>query len=534
MATEQLKAGPEVRFSSSRQWPGERHPTRWDVHDANESPAITFLDRFRAALLHTEGAEDDASHDVDSVIDSSENMDETSIREYTYPVVMLSEVPIILPEEEMAQLQQLFFASFNHIFINAVDVANWPSNPLPPYLQYALACLGAAAPAQASNTGTYTVANGTDPADVAAGLFIAGARLWSVMLEVDNREARMLEAVIAASLLITYGVLSTDRAYWRMSSVLLCNVVTISRRLHLPEGCSALYTSSELPEKDVTIKSSLMSYLLLLDTIHAVHYGLAPHFSRTELFIRMPSSNHQFRTLYNSLTHGYALPQDVRSREDSLLLLTVLLSDTIYTQRCHFSMPFFTDCQVDVADKSSSNRMPLRNPYVPLTSQSEYSRLSADLLAALCRWEQHFQRHVGTDVLAFFYFVKLQLMCPELGKLPRLAGYGTASSFRESQRNPSPYVEQIDIPDKAMELAWLVLDHCDGHSQAPERRLAVWLPVILFLSALVAWQKLHSRPIAGLKYGSLKVLGMYRDEIAKLPWPCCVEMTNTLDRLMKR
>lgn len=78
MATDHAKADSEVRFPGSRQWPGERHPTRWDVHDANESPAVTFLDRFRAALLHAEGTGDDDSPDTDSVIDSSEHMDAVS------------------------------------------------------------------------------------------------------------------------------------------------------------------------------------------------------------------------------------------------------------------------------------------------------------------------------------------------------------------------------------------------------------------------------------------------------------------------
>ena len=78
MATELAQADSEVSFSGSRQWPGERHPTRWDVHDANESPATTFLDRFRAALLHTEGTGEGASPDTESVIDSSESMDAVS------------------------------------------------------------------------------------------------------------------------------------------------------------------------------------------------------------------------------------------------------------------------------------------------------------------------------------------------------------------------------------------------------------------------------------------------------------------------
>lgn len=45
-----------------------------------------------------------------------------------------------------------------------------------------------------------TASNDSSRQDVSAALFIAGVNLWSVMLEVDNREARQLEAVIAVSI----------------------------------------------------------------------------------------------------------------------------------------------------------------------------------------------------------------------------------------------------------------------------------------------------------------------------------------------
>jgi hypothetical protein len=44
-------------LGGSPQWPGERHPTRWDVHDANESLATTFLERYKTMLLHSEEAQ---------------------------------------------------------------------------------------------------------------------------------------------------------------------------------------------------------------------------------------------------------------------------------------------------------------------------------------------------------------------------------------------------------------------------------------------------------------------------------------------
>lgn len=59
------------RSVNPRQWPGERDPTRWDVHDANADLANTFLERFRVALLHGEGSEDDVSVAAsESVVDS--------------------------------------------------------------------------------------------------------------------------------------------------------------------------------------------------------------------------------------------------------------------------------------------------------------------------------------------------------------------------------------------------------------------------------------------------------------------------------
>lgn len=37
-------------------WPGERQPSRWDVHNANEYPGKTFMERFKAALFQMDEA----------------------------------------------------------------------------------------------------------------------------------------------------------------------------------------------------------------------------------------------------------------------------------------------------------------------------------------------------------------------------------------------------------------------------------------------------------------------------------------------
>lgn len=111
-------------------------------------------------------------------------------------MALLSDVPATPSEEQLERLQAAFFNSFkHHIFMNAIDVVGSPSDSLPPYLQFALACVGSmTSPEDAC---VFTTPNGTVQIDVAAHLFVAGVNLWSVMLEVDNRETRLLEAVVA-------------------------------------------------------------------------------------------------------------------------------------------------------------------------------------------------------------------------------------------------------------------------------------------------------------------------------------------------
>ncbi len=163
--------------------------------------------------------------------------------------------------------------------------------------------------------------------------------------------------------------------------------------------------------------------------------------------------------------------------------------------------------------------------------QGELGRLSADMVAALSRWEHHFKHRVGPEILALYYFTHLRLICPDLGELSSVAGYTTTSRFSGGIPTVS---KTLDLPDKALDLAWLILDHCTRLSGNSNGRLCIWLPICLFSAALVVWQKLISPAVTDRRYGTLRVLDTFKSEITKLPWPCCAEMTNTLDRLMER
>ena len=91
-------------------------------------------------------------------------------------------------EETITILQQSFSERFaDHVFVNSLSLSGQSQQMSAPYYRLALACLAAAA----------------SPIDeqrnLARNLFLASSSLWTVMLEVDNREARSLEGVSTVS-----------------------------------------------------------------------------------------------------------------------------------------------------------------------------------------------------------------------------------------------------------------------------------------------------------------------------------------------
>lgn len=111
---------------------------------------------------------------------------------------MLSELPIIPPENTLVKLQAVFADSFErHIFLKSVCIENFTAGHTPPYLELALACLGSISASIAESTET----DMRPEPSISKELFISGVSLWSVMLEVDNRESRLCAATIAVGFL---------------------------------------------------------------------------------------------------------------------------------------------------------------------------------------------------------------------------------------------------------------------------------------------------------------------------------------------
>lgn len=161
-------------------------------------------------------------------------------------MTLLSDVPSIPDNDELARLQSAFFTSFKqHIFLETIAIPDSTLSSPAPYLQLALACL-ASEIAPYTDPMNYNFGMGqSHKTEISSDIFYAGVKLWAVIMEVDNRETRRLEAVITvrihsfgklamslikmqAYLFATYGMLSTHRHNWQISCSVLHNTATVS------------------------------------------------------------------------------------------------------------------------------------------------------------------------------------------------------------------------------------------------------------------------------------------------------------------
>ncbi|KAK6429178.1 hypothetical protein LTR95_014677 [Oleoguttula sp. CCFEE 5521] len=482
-------------------WPAERHPTRWDVEEANQVPSPELTERFRSALLY---GEDDGlvatalTLDLETYALQDLPIDQTS---YTYPMILLSSLPTLPSDYDLSTISQSYAQIFEeHVFVKELGVGTLTVSARPPHLQLAVACIAAAI--------SDPIADVTE-GSVASDLFHAGLKLWTVILEVDNREARNARAILAALLLSTYGTLSSDPLVSMKTSALICNIMC--RRLRLTDPALSAYTTLNVTERDLAGKSSLLCYMLLIDTVHAVQTNDIPRYSIDELAFTMPQSGHSFRTSYTSLLHGFTLPDNLSTTEDALLLLTSLLADILYLQKC-FEAPLAIGAPSHCS------------PYRPLCIDAEYPKRQAAFHAALHNWKVRFWGRISQDVMALFHYTRLQLVVPEINKL---------ASFVDQQLSGDICANMMhDIPPEAVKLAWSVLANTEDSPTIQGKKLAVWLPIVLYLSALVVWRA-HSDDGIPEGPGGVRTLGLFASAMQALPWPCCAHMSANLRKLSR-
>lgn len=216
----------------------------------------------------------------------------------------------------------------------------------------------------------------------------------------------------------------------------------------------------------------------------------------------------------------------MKSEEDSLLLLTAICSDILYA---HYTFSGITHS----TDEAKDQTVKIRNPYVPLSAESEALRHKRNLDAALTRWYLHFGHVASANSLSLFYFCRLVHALPTILSLPRLAGYAPAKTVPLSDGLARP--DSTTMTDEAINFAWLLLDNIDARSERADTNFSIWLPVVLFYATLTVWyQQQKQTSSSSLRTGTLRTLRIFKTELERLPWPCCIEMCLTLDRLMER
>ena len=273
-----------------------------------------------------------------------------------------------------------------------------------------------------------------------------------------------------------------------------------------------------------------MSYLLLTDTVRALHCGTTPLLSSTELDIAMPGSSvsklHETYALLFQLRA--TLPADLTSSDDAIILLVTILSDYLSIQSSLRLLvsPSTHRGAAPVFDPKHSHHV---NPFVPLSPTTELARIKDNLRAALSRWHDIFGDRCSEDVTALYFYCRLALECPHIWCLPELAGYPSNDTTRTD--SPGKFNEALPVTDEALRMAWLVVESIDMKKATLRSRLSIWLPVVVFHAALVVWQKLESTD--SRTYGSLRVLTVFEKELTKMPWPCTLQMVETLQMLIR-
>lgn len=275
--------------------------------------------------------------------------------------------------------------------------------------------------------------------------------------------------------------------------------------------------------------------MLLISVLTALHLDMPCYLTSNEVGFQMGPAPVHFQEMYaNLLDDDSILAPAPGSREDAVLFLTTILSDSTCVRRYMGGLSDHVARQLQKLGQGHLETSPIYNPYPVFSPPSEYRRVSEQLSGALDRWKERFGSVVGRDELTLYYFCRLYLSCPHLSLLPKLAGYSPAIQTAGVQKELNP-LEKTSISDESVQFAWAVLDHADGRSDADQVLCPIWFPLSVFFAALVVWARtwLHEETLPYDKPSGLKQLMAFKLELDRMPWPCCLEMSSTLDRLVQ-
>ncbi|KAK0301498.1 hypothetical protein LTR82_018295 [Friedmanniomyces endolithicus] len=377
----------------------------------------------------------------------------------------------------------MFFARFaKQEFLLAYNLPDSEQGRLPPYLELAYAAIGSAlTPRDHDALIGHSVR-------AAGQLFHAGARLYGVITETNNLE-------------ITSPV----------------TVLSMSRSLRWPQAGHG--SNMETRRK----RSAITSYVFLVVVVHSLAQGKTPMASSEELDIDMPSAPCDFRTAYAALfsTNG-STPAGLSANADAIILMLALLSELLFLQHSYRTASF-------TLASAGLNEIQINHSYpivlTPASASREYSDHEHRILRALRRWRSFFATTVSNEIMALSTYLELRLSYPHVDELPHVCGYGQPSRTIFSEGTLA-----AKVAERSVRLAWLTLDYVDVQKRERQCIEAVWLPSVLFHSALVLWKSQIDSECGAT--GSLKALELFARELDALPWPCCSTMAGCLRNLI--
>lgn len=303
---------------------------------------------------------------------------------------------------------------------------------------------------------------------------------------------------------------------------------------------SWVHTGALAPETQAEICngmcSALMSWMLLLDVVGALHLNTSTEFSTNELFFKMPKAEQNFGEIYiQLLVEEKPLPPAVVAHEDALLVLLALCSDIMATQRAYEESNILSFAPNEGEQTETSARSIQRMPshLLPFSPMGEYQRVISKLQRALGRWSERFHNSMSRSIRALFHCVSACSLWSPTISLPQILGYSpTIIGF--AMVNNGRLSKIGGPPDEAVRHAWLVLDNIDARDPESRYKCPIWLPIVTHMASLVVWKSLQSTAPREGKIVSLRVLNMFKFELEQMFWPCTGKMAEHLDILMQR
>lgn len=269
----------------------------------------------------------------------------------------------------------------------------------------------------------------------------------------------------------------------------------------------------------------LLILLVLLSSVNTFLRALGP-FTSGALFVRQEAG---------TLSQQMALQQSISSKPT----------------RSHSTM----------ASKTSYAATPA-NPYVPFTTDRDYSRLSHQLLKAMTMWEKSFQlgdrlqaeisHSEAQSMRCLLHLSRLLLACgPAVYVVPSLAGY-TAEPYEALPplvpRPCAPRQIGIHFGDEAFQKAIEILEVCgstetgslgSANIGVPHMVSPIWYPLALFYGALVVWAKMEDEADQGLSRSALlssrRILHDFYQALKSIEtdWECAGRMAEIIQGVIR-